>query len=123
MRADTYVYFIRAQDGTGPIKIGCSRVPAGRLKDLMNWSPVQLELLCKIPGDTKVESSLHNHFNHLHSHGEWFSPDGELLQLVEDLRRDVPLNEAVTLKGGPWVKRCGRRCSDERKRYMSYVMR
>lgn len=33
MRADTYVYFIRAQDGTGPIKIGCSRVPAGRLKD------------------------------------------------------------------------------------------
>lgn len=123
MRADTYVYFIRAQDGTGPIKIGCSRVPAGRLKDLMNWSPVPLALLHKMPGDAKLESALHNHFDRAHSHGEWFHPDPELLALITKLKSGAKLEDVVTLTGGPWAKRQGRRCTPEHKRYMSYAMR
>lgn len=68
----SYVYFIKPVGMDGPIKIGCSGVPAQRLIDLASWSPFPLEIIGKTPGTMKDEGFLHRCFSEYHSHHEWF---------------------------------------------------
>lgn len=79
----TYVYFIRAIDNTGPIKIGSSVLPHHRLAQMSCWSPVRLTVLAKTQGDQFHERALHDKFADARSHGEWFEPVPELLALVD----------------------------------------
>jgi len=68
----TRVYFIKPTGMDGPIKIGCSRIPADRLLALNIWSPFPLEIIGSTPGSWKDERFLHKCFSHLHTHSEWF---------------------------------------------------
>lgn len=76
------VYFLRRADGVGPIKIGCSVVPAARLKAMQVWSPHPLEVAAAVPGGFNDEKRLHNQFAEYRLHGEWFEPAPPLLALV-----------------------------------------
>lgn len=80
--SDKHVYFLRPVGQIGPIKIGCSKLPALRLETLTVWSPVRLELICSVPGSHKDEHTLHGMFRNHHVHGEWFGASKELLALI-----------------------------------------
>ena len=71
----TYVYFI--QMGYSFIKIGVSRDPEGRLRNLQTGSAKPLKLIATLPfGDRNeafiMEKFLHDKFAHLALAGEWF---------------------------------------------------
>lgn len=80
--AEPHVYFLRPVGCEGPVKIGTSVWPWGRLKTMAAWSPVPLELVAMTPGGALLEQRFHVHFRHLHSHGEWFHGAPELTGAV-----------------------------------------
>lgn len=96
-RGDKIVYFIRQVGGVGPIKIGCAYDARERLRYLMEWSPVRLEVILTIPGELALEKNLHNCFADAHSHSEWFHPVPRLLNAIADMQDGVPVSEAVDL--------------------------
>lgn len=85
----SFVYFIRA-GAAGPIKIGIARNPEGRLGELQVGSHEDLMLLATVPGDERLESHLHRHFEEHRIRGEWFRAAEELLALIERARRFKP---------------------------------
>lgn len=98
------VYFVRRADGVGPVKIGCSEHPEGRLSTLMTWSPYPLAIVATIPGDEKLERRFHALFADSHSHREWFLPSQELEAVLTAIRAGVfdvsvlPEGKCVTAK-------------------------
>lgn len=52
------------------VKIGRSTNVAKRLIGLQTASPVELQLIHRLPGD--LEAHLHGHFRPCRAHGEWF---------------------------------------------------
>lgn len=76
------VYFVAA-DGTGLIKIGSSADVPLRLLSLQTSSPVPLRLVATIPEcRAGLEGELHERFAHLHSHGEWYRAEPELMEYI-----------------------------------------
>ena len=71
------VYFLLASS-VNLIKIGRSGDPETRFEQLRLLSPVPLEIVGLIEGGSAVEAALHQRFDHLHSHGEWFHATNEL---------------------------------------------
>jgi len=78
----TKVYFTRPVGMSGPIKIGCTTNIENRLSSLSTWSPFPLELILTIPGDTRLEGTIHDRFARDHLHREWFSPSDGLLTFI-----------------------------------------
>jgi hypothetical protein len=69
----TWVYF--AQRGeNGPIKIGMSKHPVSRVKDLGAANAEGLRLLGVVPGGRRQEVELHTLFSGARLNGEWFRP-------------------------------------------------
>lgn len=77
------VYFLRPVGQLGPVKIGCSVFPEGRLDNFTLWSPQPLELIVSVPGTHADERALHGMFRKHHVHGEWFGASKQLLALIE----------------------------------------
>jgi len=69
-----YVYLIRAQEN-GMYKIGISKDPKKRIKQLQTGSNEDLVLIESYPTEypTKIEIALHNKFSTSKKRGEWFS--------------------------------------------------
>jgi hypothetical protein len=82
---DSYVYFIKAE-GLNRVKIGISKEPQERLKQLQTGSPIKLSLMAFTPGDIELERSLHNKFSHIICDGEWFHLTLELENYIDTLR-------------------------------------
>jgi hypothetical protein len=121
-----YIYFIRPVGMDGPIKIGCSDTPTHRLKQLMTWSPFELEIIATAPGDQKLEANLHSCFCDIHMHGEWFKPDARLLDAIDQIRGGAPLHVAVNLgdkRGGIRKGKNRRPMSEITQRRLYYVRR
>lgn len=95
--SEKFVYFIKPVGMDGPIKIGCSRLPAERLKGLMVWSPLPLEIVAQVPGGFDLEQNIHHCFADLYTHSEWFKPSPRLLAVIERLRSGAPIHEAMDL--------------------------
>ena len=72
--ADMYVYAIR-NTTTGNIKLGISRNPQQRLKQLQTGNDCALELVAcrKAENRFQDESALHNEHAAAHIRGEWFN--------------------------------------------------
>lgn len=64
------VYFIQA--AAGPVKIGFSLRPLGRLPALQIGTADTLTMLRVIEGDLATEAEMHARFADLHIRGEWF---------------------------------------------------
>lgn len=91
------VYFIKPIGLPGPIKIGSTCEPIGRLSQLADWSPWPLEILVTVPGSFDLERQLHGCFAHAHKHREWFNADPELVAGIAALLEGVPVGEAFDL--------------------------
>jgi hypothetical protein len=101
---DGYVYFIKPIGLDGPIKIGWSARPEGRLFELASWSPLPLEVVFTMPGSMQLEANIHDCFADCWSHHEWFRPAARLLGLIEDLKAGVTIEAAIDLsdrRGNP----------------------
>lgn len=79
-----FVYLVRGGDC---IKIGTAKDVKKRLSGLQTGSPLKLEMLTYFRGDTTVENALHQRFESLRSHGEWFRAEPPLLAFVEEMKR------------------------------------
>lgn len=82
MGGERFVYFLRPVGQRGPVKIGTSSDPIGRLASCMRWSPVPLEVIATIPGGFDLEVRFHTLFQDDHSHGEWFHGSERMEQVV-----------------------------------------
>ena len=80
-----YVYFIQGVCG-GSIKIGYSLDPAKRLKELQTGYPDTLTILLMIPGSEAIERALHRTFEASRLKGEWFRPDGCVIEKIKELK-------------------------------------
>jgi hypothetical protein len=79
-----FVYFIQEGDG-GPVKIGRSFDPTGRLRKLATGSSKPLALLGVVEGGWQ-ERDLHKQFSHLRvsDNSEWFNPGLDLLAFIRE---------------------------------------
>lgn len=91
------IYFLRPVGMVGPIKIGSSAAPIGRMRTFMAWSPFPLEIIAATDGDSKLERIVHNCFADAHSHCEWFHPVPRLLKAIEDIKAGMPIEKAIDL--------------------------
>ena len=66
------LYFIQS-DFTGMIKIGRSKNPKKRLKQLQTGNPNRLKLIASFKGKGEEEKYLHEELNRYKLKGEWFS--------------------------------------------------
>lgn len=76
------VYFIKRGDN-GPVKIGHSIEPYGRLKSLSMGGPETYRLVAWIDGDRDKERELHKKFSDARINGEWFKLNDELANLID----------------------------------------
>jgi hypothetical protein len=82
-----YVYFVETDSPPNTyIKIGFSRNPRSRLKDLQTCSPFPLKILKIIEGTQDDETIFHKKFKQINTHGEWFKKTPELLEEIGFLR-------------------------------------
>ena len=98
------VYFIQSANGTGPIKIGYTRTPYNRVREIQRMSPYKLTLLKVIEGDKEHESKLHLRFRHIRLHGEWFEPDDSLIEFIKD-QDELPIRQKSIKKTPPQRKK------------------
>lgn len=120
-----FVYFARPIGLHGPVKIGCSAAPLERLKTLMTWSPIPLEIAATVPGDGKLERRIHGLFAKSHSHHEWFHASAELSQLIFSLAAGKPVAELIDI-GAPIIRFRARKkhvYTEEWRRRASYKHR
>lgn len=89
------VYFVRATT-MGLIKIGATLDVNDRLQSLQVGSPDKLVLMGAIYDKEAfdIERRLHARFTAHRSHGEWFRPCAELLDLIEE----YPLSDMVAVQ-------------------------
>lgn len=84
---DPQIYFIQS-GSAGPIKIGYTASSVGRrLATLQTAHPEKLTLLAHVAGDRAKEKALHSRFESHRLEGEWFNPDHEILNMIEELNR------------------------------------
>ena len=67
--------YIIQSDVTGMIKIGRSKDPQKRLKQLQTGNPNKLKLIAEFKGEGWKENYLHERLKSYRLEGEWFSYD------------------------------------------------
>jgi DNA-binding XRE family transcriptional regulator len=86
------VYFLQAEDKTGPIKIGWAKDVYKRLGEIQNMSPTRLVILGVLECEREEEYTIHNIFSTDRLYGEWFNLSTELLNFI----RPLPIPEKKT---------------------------
>jgi hypothetical protein len=81
------VYFLA---GAGLIKIGVTTNPTSRIRSIRNSSPVALELLGLHEATLLFEMLMHQKFEHLRRHGEWFEDTPELRETIDAILNGLP---------------------------------
>ena len=81
-----YVYIVEAES-TNRVKIGFSKNPERRIKDLNGGSPVALHLLCLLKvASPSAEKLLHRLFEKDRIKGEWFRKSDQIMHLIEIIK-------------------------------------
>jgi hypothetical protein len=100
------VYFIRNQ-AADAMKVGHSRDPDRRLRELQTGNSARLHLVGAVAAAREFETLVHEEFADLALEGEWFSQSGEILAWVERLTGGSPLRSSRLVRGEPregwWV--------------------
>jgi hypothetical protein len=88
-----YVYFV-VSDDLAMVKIGVADCIFMRFDRLRNMSPADLRIAGAIASTRaeQLEQELHEEYDDLRSHGEWFELSGELKEAVDRLSRSDPDN-------------------------------
>jgi len=82
-RRCTVLYLVQAEQ-LGHVKIGFTNRISSRFASMQTGSPDKLVLLgtIKTPEPRLLEIEWHSRFAHLHSHGEWFRGEPELMTAI-----------------------------------------
>lgn len=72
-----WVYFIGNRENK-IVKIGYSRSPKTRLKELQTGCPYKLSIIYLLPGGIKLEKLLHKKYEDYKLNGEWFKLEKQL---------------------------------------------
>lgn len=81
------VYFLRAGEF---IKIGkATGDPLSRVSQLKTGCPFPIEVVATMPGGYREEGDLHNRFQHIRAHGEWFHATLELCAYIETISKEI----------------------------------
>ena len=91
----TEVYFIRAADGVGPIKIGVSGCPELRRRQLSSDLKTPLTILATAPGTFRDERRLHLRFAEYRVSGERFSTSPPVMEALEYVTRTGALPPVI----------------------------
>lgn len=83
-----YVYFAQAED-TGFVKIGWTRDPAQRVRQLRSQAASDITPLGAKPGIRLDERAAHAQWAHCRLFGEWFQPSSDLLHFAASFGTDV----------------------------------
>lgn len=78
----SYVYFVGATD-SDVVKVGFSKNPWSRAKDLQTGSHAKYEVLATIKTDERSEFALHKFFEKSRSSGEWFFRSKAINDLID----------------------------------------
>lgn len=77
------IYFMRATDGTGPIKMGVSGNVGVRRDSLQRECGKELSVLAAVDGNYADEAIIRTAFHHLLVKGrEWFEAGSDLLEFI-----------------------------------------
>lgn len=87
-----YIYFVKAK-GEKAVKIGYSKAPFNRVKDLNTGSFVDLEVYYIMLGNTAIEALLHKRWEDDNLRGEWFDFTNEIETYI------VQLSNHTAMKG------------------------
>ena len=87
-----YVYFIGSDDPDFKhIKIGYSKSPQDRLKQLQTSCPVKLRVLSQIEGNLSIESDIQRKFKGCRLEGEWFRRGASINNYLNSLYSNILL--------------------------------
>jgi hypothetical protein len=105
------IYLIHNKD-SNTCKIGYSKAPAERLRQLQTSNHSKLELTINVEGSQAEEKQLHKKYAHLRLNGEWFQFDQAM---VTDLENIVPaiskpkskfVRMIIRPNGESWATKC-----------------
>jgi hypothetical protein len=85
-RTPDTIYVVKAVALRGPYKIGVTSDLTRRFRTICNQSPVDMELLCSMPGDKVLERRIHAHLLDAHLRCEWFRDCLAVRALVMSIR-------------------------------------
>lgn len=88
------VYFITDKKN---IKIGYSKNPNKRIKQLNTGNAKKLILIGYVNGDKNKEKELHCQFSQDRLNGEWFSPSNEILDFINDNLSQIYVEKNTTI--------------------------
>jgi len=77
-----YVYYVATTD-SDVVKVGISRNPWSRVRDLQTGSAEQFTLLATLKTDARSEFAIHDFFKATRVKGEWFSRSPALNSLIQ----------------------------------------
>lgn len=90
------IYFGRL-GSDGPVKIGFTKNLKRRLPFLQTACPAPIAIIREIEGTLETERWLHEYFDALRQHGEWFTYTDEMLAVVPTIEPPKPLDCADPL--------------------------
>jgi hypothetical protein len=93
----TFIYFIQVGDA-GPIKIGTSANPVGRLRNAQVNNHEQLRLLAVHRTHPHFERDLHQDFATDRIRGEWYRPVPGLIRAIEECAEGPDLEWAQEIE-------------------------
>ena len=79
------VYFIGGEEG--PIKIGMSRDPEARCREMNIGAPTDYSVLATVVGGVELERAYHSRFGFARMRGEWFERTAEIQGEIDRLNK------------------------------------
>lgn len=95
------IYFVQRADGL--IKIGYSATFGNRLAQLRK-SHEGLVVLKVINGDRRKEREIHYQFEAAHEYGEWFRPEGWMMDVIESITDGETITFSKTPEQLAWAE-------------------
>lgn len=92
---NTVVYFVRREDATGPVKIGCTSDLPRRLEMLSSRRQESLTLLASAPATFSDEKRLHQMLASDQVYGEWFTLSDALAAVIAEVNATGTLPAGV----------------------------
>ena len=99
------IYLIKSLN-EGIYKIGVSKNPNKRLKEVQTGNPAPVEIIQLYESEIayKIETALHNRYSHYNTHGEWF--ELSIMEEVSFIETCTKIEESIkSLKklGNPFI--------------------
>lgn len=104
------VYFIHEKT-SGRTKIGTSKQLGQRLENIQACCPMPLECVAYFPGNSEVETEVHEMFSAFRLHGEWFALPIETLTAIINMQDNLILRGASNAVPEPLRELVGNSCA------------